>query len=361
MNIFINGRFLSQPVSGVQRYALEVIKALDRLIDRGECEDLTFTLVCPRHLECHNLSLKHIQIMHCGRYRGNLWEQLELPFFTKGSLLVNLCNTYPLAKTKQLTTIHDTTVFTVPEAYSRLFRIWYKFLLKASKYRNRALCTVSRFSKEEMKRAGAIPERNIHVLYEGHQHMQNVEPADQILEKHRLKPSGYILAVSSLNPNKNFGNLVKAIGYLSDLNMKVAIVGGVNPRVFSGINTAFHESDVQYVGYVSDSELKSLYQNAYCFVFPSFNEGFGLPPLEAMSLGCPVIVSNRASLPEIFGDAALYCEPGDPHDIADRINSLISNPQLREEMKNRGLEHSKLFSWESCARQFIDVIRGTNF
>src|SRR5207253_1940106 len=123
----------------------------------------------------------------------------------------------------------------------------------------------------------------------------------------------YVLAVGSLTPNKNFNGVVRAATLLGDLDCKIVAAGGANTRVFNGV--ALADDALIMAGYVTDGELHALYENAACFIFPSFYEGFGLPPLEAMHCGCPVIVSDRASLPEVCGEAAVYCDPDDPADM----------------------------------------------
>jgi glycosyltransferase involved in cell wall biosynthesis len=112
---------------------------------------------------------------------------------------------------------------------------------------------------------------------------------------------------------------------------------------------------VKQIGYVSDQELRALYESAGCFVFPSFYEGFGLPPLEAMCCGCPVVASRAASLPEICGEAAIYFDPKSPEDIAEKIDKVMSNARLRAEMGNDGKRRATAFSWESCARVIWDI------
>ena len=111
------------------------------------------------------------------------------------------------------------------------------------------------------------------------------------------------------------------------------------------------------VGYVSDGELRALYENAVCFVFPSLYEGFGLPPLEAMHCGCPVIVSRCASLPEICGDAALYCDPNDPADLAAQIRVLAQSPSLRTELREAGLARVQRFTWKQSANCLSELMQ----
>jgi glycosyltransferase involved in cell wall biosynthesis len=108
---------------------------------------------------------------------------------------------------------------------------------------------------------------------------------------------------------------------------------------------------------VSDDELKSLYANAACFIYPSLYEGFGLPPLEAMSSGCPVIAACAGSLPEVCGDAALYCNPRSPQDIADKIKMMMGDEALRKELRSRGFSRIKNFTWEKCTKETLSVIR----
>jgi glycosyltransferase involved in cell wall biosynthesis len=160
--------------------------------------------------------------------------------------------------------------------------------------------------------------------------------------------------VGSQTANKNFDGVVKAAALLDDLNIKVVAVGGNNRRVFAG---AISSSDRLIVaGYVTDGELRALYENAKCFVFPSFYEGFGLPPLEAMHCGCPVIASNRAAIPEVCGAAVAYCDPSDPSDIARQLRRVLTSRAYRTELKEAGLERSRAFSWSQSAAQMEQII-----
>ncbi|MEO0855017.1 MAG: glycosyltransferase family 1 protein, partial [Cyanobacteria bacterium J06648_11] len=318
--IYINARFLSQRLTGVQRYAFELVKTLDRLLaDATLPDDITFTLVAPAKI-LTTPTLACIELRQVGRLSGHLWEQVELPLYTAGHPLVSLCNTAPLAKTEQVLTIHDAAVYGAPDAYSFAFRSWYRLLFSTLGRRLRAVITVSEFSKSELLHYCSIPAERLHVIYSGREHAV-ATPADaSILLEHHLSDRPYLLAVSSLSPHKNFSGIVKALEILeADAGeFDVAIAGGANPSVFSQDSHPLSDR-VKYVGYVSDAQLRALYENARGFIYPSFYEGFGLPPLEAMSCGCPVIVSQAASLPEVCGDAALYCDPHDPGDIADKM------------------------------------------
>jgi len=360
-NIYINARFLGRHVTGVERYATEFVKALDAMMCRGEIDTtrFSFVLLAPKNIQ-PELKLKYIQIRYVGYFSGHLWEQFELPFYTRGTLLINLCNTASLLKHNQIVTIHDAVVFGSPQAYSFIFRLWYKFLWKSLGVVAKTIITVSSFSEKELSKYCVRNAGKLRVIYEGKEHIFALKSDNSILEKHGLKDKPFVLAVSSLNPNKNFRSIVQAVTFLSNVNFEVVIAGGANPKIFCQ-STIPLPSNVRYLGYVSDGELRSLYEHASCFVYPSFYEGFGLPPLEAMACGCPVIVSQAASLPEVCGDAALYCDPNSSKDIAEKIVLLMNNPTLREDLRRKSLERAKLFSWEKCARETFAVIKKALF
>lgn len=357
MTVIINGRFLTQPITGVQRYATEVVKAWDRLIDRGDIDpdaERPFALVTPKGAK-YELELEHIPIRQVGRLSGHRWEQLELPFYVQGNLLVSLGGAAPLFKHDQVVTIHDAAPYANPENFSVAFRTWYKVLHRGLGKVAKKIVTVSHFSKAELNRFAHIAENKMEVIYEGKEHISAVAADKTIMEKYKLNHKPFALAVSSVSPNKNFKAVAHAIELLGDVDFDVVIAGGANPRIFNTSRFSLPES-IKHVGYVSDGELKALYENATCFVYPSFYEGFGLPPLEAMTCGCPVIASNTSSLPEVCGDAALYCDPYNPADIAVKITELMKTVSLRKTLQQRGLERVELFSWERCAQEIFGVI-----
>jgi glycosyltransferase involved in cell wall biosynthesis len=353
MKVYINGRFLAQRTTGVQRFALEFVKTLDKLLEENDIK-FDFVILTPSNV-VNNLHLKNIKLLSVGVLKGHLWEQIELPFYSRGGLLVNLCNTGPILKLNQIVTIHDTAVYAYPEGFNKIFVFWYKLVFKFLSLFVEKIITVSGFSKNELIRYCNIKSEKISVVSEGKEHIQRISPDFDVLDKHNIKPANYILAVSSINPNKNFQGIISSIEVLGDTAVDIVIAGGINSKIFSTSNIELSKN-VKYIGYVTDGELKALYEKALCFVYPSFYEGFGLPPLEAMTCGCPVIVSNAASLPEVCGDAALYVDPYSPEDIAEKIKLLLSNDRLREELRRKGLERAKMFSWEKCVQETLKVI-----
>ncbi len=349
--IFINGRFLAQPVTGVQRYAREVVLALDDLLATGEIDRDRYAFVIVSPAGTSDLpGLKHIAIRSMGPLRGQAWEQFVLPAISRKGWLLSLCNVGPLLKHCHIVTVHDASVFAYPEAYSFGFRAWYQFVLPTLGKTAARIITDSHFSESELiKYCGMLPDK-IAVVPLGVDHMIRLQPDYNVFQKHRLGEKPYILAASSLSPHKNFMRLAQAFNLLRNENVDIVVAGGANSKVFSNSRFSSNQANVYYLGYVSDGELRALYERAHCFVYPSLYEGFGLPPLEAMVCGCPVIVSDVASLKEVCGAAALYCDPESPQDIADKINLLLANAGLREKLRGTGRMWATRFLWIDTAR-----------
>jgi glycosyltransferase involved in cell wall biosynthesis len=350
----INGRFLTQIMTGVQRCGFEWVRELDRRLgqDPEFRSRYSFRLLTPHRIRSRP-PWKHITQVSVGRLSGHAWEQLELPLHTRGRLLLNLCNTAPVA-IQTLTTIHDASVFAVPTAYSLAFRAWYQVLLPLLGRRSLRVITVSRFSQEELIRRARIPRDRLEVVPLGGEHILRSIADERIFSRLPVKPGHYLLAVGSRSPHKNFAAVIAAVSRL-DPPVTLVVAGGANSRIFDS-NSGVPENGFHPAGYVSDEELRALYQHAIGFIYPSLYEGFGLPALEAMWCGCPCVVSNTASLPEICGNAALYCNPGDPDDIARQIRVLLTEPDTREELRRRGLERARDFSWERSTDALLKVI-----
>jgi glycosyltransferase involved in cell wall biosynthesis len=355
--IYINGRFLSQPITGVQRYAAEVVTALDKLLVEGRPAHLPqggVKLLVPQNA-CQQLSLRYISTRRIGRLKGHLWEQLELPGASSDGVLVGLANTGPLWHPRQLITIHDASVFANPGNFSLAFRTWYRLLIPRLGQRAKTILTVSEFSRSELIRYCNFPETKIEVVYNGVDHIIR-EPADQdFLSGRNIKPGNYFLCVATSSRNKNIGLVMDALQFLGDVDLDLATVGGTNSKVFSEPRIS-RKCRMHELGYVSDSQLRALYENALCFVFPSLYEGFGIPPLEAMACGCPVIVARTSALPESCGDCALYCDPYDARGLASQIKSLRNDMTLRLRLKDLGKGHSSKFTWNACAQHVLAAL-----
>jgi glycosyltransferase involved in cell wall biosynthesis len=343
--IYVNGRFLRQRITGVQRYAHEVLTALDRLLAARLVEPLPVTVLVPPGASAlpQWTALRTHQV---GRFSGQLWEQIDLPTHAANGLLFTPCGGAPIAHRRQVITIHDAAPFSTPNAYTVAYRSYYRTLQRILARAAIHIITVSSFSRQELMRFLRVPPERITGIWLSGEHILRHELDEAVLAKHHLFPGKYILAVGSRNPNKNLHGLVEAFRRLSPPEICLAVAGGSDSSVFR--DTAKIGDSVQQLGFVTDAELRTLYQHAACFVFPSFYEGFGIPPLEALSTGTPIVVSRAASLPEIFGDAAAYCDPHSPEDIARTISQVVrSNPVDRA----AAIEHASRFTWDQCARR----------
>jgi glycosyltransferase involved in cell wall biosynthesis len=288
-----------------------------------------------------------------GKLGGQSWEQLELPAYCRDEMLLNLCNTGPITKSQQLCVLHDVGALVNGSSYSYAFRTWYRWLFAALMRRARIIATVSKFSASELTRIFG-KRKSLEVIYESGEHILR-EPADpNVLQRLGIAGRRYVLAVGSRAPHKNFAGIIRAASLLTGQQVKVVAAGGSNSRVFADV--ALPTDNLVLAGYVSNAELRALYENAECFVFPSLYEGFGLPPLEAMCCGCPTIVSDRAALPEVCGDASLYCDPLDPADIARQMQRVLSSAALRQELRERGLIRARSFSWQLAAERLQALV-----
>lgn len=348
--LYINGRFLTQKVTGVQRYAAEVVRALDGILAPGD----DVRLLCPSNASLPVFGLKRIRVEKSSMLCGHLWEQLSLPVLSRGSVLLNLCNPAPVVKKLQVSLMHDVIVFAVPDSTSFLFRTWHQIIFRSVSRNARTIVTDSEFSRSEIIRFLNTAPDKIRVLHAGCDHMASVHPDFSIIDKHNLGGRPFLFAVSSLNPNKNFSSVIRAMELIGKADFDLVIAGGVNPAVFSQARADFPKH-IKYLGYVSDSELKALYTRASCFIYPSFYEGFGLPPLEAMVSGAPVIVSNTASLPEVCGDAAVYVDPASVDSIAAAIKDVMGTPALREQLRARGFDRARMFTWAATAKHLYEI------
>jgi glycosyltransferase involved in cell wall biosynthesis len=346
--VYINGRFLTQRITGIQRYALEALLALDRRLYAGfEGNDLSCVLLAPPGTT--SPPLQAIEFRQVGHLRGNAWEQLSLARATRGELLFSFSAMGPLLKSRQVITIHDASVYAVPQAFSFRFRSWYKLALGQLAPRLPLVLTVSDFSKREVSRHFRFDPQKVRVTTEGFQHILRQTPDTRVLDKHRLRSKRFVLAVSSQTPNKNFGLIVNAVQRLRNPDFEVVVAGGFDPRVFDAARLP-ELPFVRCVGYVSDAELRALYEHAALFVYPSLYEGFGIPAIEAMACGCPVIASNAASVPEVCGAAALYVSPHDPAGLAAALERLMQDDKERERLAEAGRSWVQRYTWDESAR-----------
>ena len=351
--IYINGRFLTQNITGVQRYAIEIVKVLDKYLNDNRLNDeYKFEIVCPKNIK-QKLVLRNINIKQIGKLKGHLWEQIELPLYVKDKFLFNFCNCAPLIKKNQIVVIHDAAVSAMPDSYSFLFKVWYKFMFYILGQRLNKIFTVSNFSKRELNKYFSIDLNKIEVAYSAYDHIINIRPDESIFQKINIKKKNYVLAVSSLNPSKNFKLILETAKSMPEVNFIIA--GGSNSNVFKAQGFKITKN-MKFIGYVTDEELVALYKYACCFVYPSLYEGFGIPILDAQIMEVPIICSDIPVFREVAGDGALFSIPDCEH-FSLKLKNLLDNKSLREILKNRGRDNVKRFQIPIVKRQLEVIIK----
>jgi glycosyltransferase involved in cell wall biosynthesis len=277
----------------------------------------------------------------------SMQEQLELPF------KIPSCDLFwsphyntplvPIRAKKRLTTIHDVNHLALGSSLGWLKRGYAKIMIPAAAARADHLITISDFSKRELIKWAKVAEKKVSVI---HLAVDRYRFAQDMGEANKC-----FLFVGTLLPHKNLDRLIRAWKRVGERfpKWKLIVAGKRTERAKPAHN-------VHLLGEVEEEHLARLYQGAYAFIAPSIYEGFGLPPLEAMAAGCPTIVSNAASFPEVCGDASLYCDPFDEEDMAQKICTLIENPSLRQTLIDAGRKRVDLFSWEKAANAHMEVI-----
>lgn len=329
--ILVNTRILRMPIAGIPRYTKELLNRLREYV----------TPISPS--------------LPLGGIKGHLWEQLILPLKVKNRLLWSPANTGPLIIRRQVVTIHDVSPLDHPEWYRKNYANWYKFILPNLVKRVEKVITVSYFSKERILSHAKVNEDKIEVIYLGVNDSFYKKNYSCVNYKNN---SSYVLTVGSLSPRKNLETLFKAwkIVHKKNKDVKLVVVG-ITRKVFRERGYDSIPEGVIFKGFVNDSELKMLYANAQLFVFPSLYEGFGLPLLEAMAAGIPVVASDCTAIPEVVGDAGLLVNPKNHFLLAEAMITLLENETLRKQLISKGYERVSIFSWDKTAQFTWEVLK----
>ena len=331
---------------------------MDALLAEPRHEDLRgqVAIVTPRQVG-KPAWLPRFQHVSAGRFgRGYMWEQYDLPQAASGGVLLSLCNLGPVAKRRQVVVIHDAATKATPQSFSRRFRLAYSVLVPALARRACQLATVSAFSRGELARCFGVSETRVAVCYEGAEHILAAPSDPAVLGQHGLTPRRYLLAAGGGGANKNQALLVEAFHAAKLDNVRLVFTGKRNGRV-NGAGHVLASDRVGHVGYVSDPQLRALYENALAFVYPSSYEGFGLPPLEAMACGCPVIISSQPALCEIADGAAEVVPVNETRALAAAMRRLSGDPEHRADLIARGRERAGRFTWRATAERLLEQCR----
>lgn len=358
--IVFNGKFLTAGPTGVHRVAAELIHAFDRLLaeQAGQGDQPLAMVIAPETAESPP-ALSKVSLVRRGFANGFpmklIWEQLSLPWLARGARLVNLCNLGPVLHTRSVTMIHDAQVYLTPKSYSAGFRMWYKLVQPLLGRTNPQILTVSEYSKEQLVRYGVAPAHKIAVIHNGCDHVLAIRPAGAFVAASGLRRGGYVLALANTQAHKNIRVLLEAMGDERLAHLTLALFGSATRKDFEKVGIAV-PGNVRFLGRVDDAQLAALMIEALAFACPSTTEGFGLPPLEAMILGCPAVVAPCGALPEVCGEAALMADPHDAGQWVGQICRLADDPALLARMRDAGRRHAARFTWESAAEKLAAVL-----
>ncbi|MFQ3623828.1 MAG: glycosyltransferase family 1 protein [Acetobacteraceae bacterium] len=350
MSLLLNGRFLTQEVTGVQRVAREILTAADVLAAEGGWPPTR--LLAPPGAALP--SCRAIAAATAGPFSGQAWEQLTLPRHRRGAWLLSLGNTAPLAAgARQTVLIHDAGAFDTPDSYATSFRLWYRMLHRTLPRLGARLVTVSSFSRGRLAAALGVEASTIAVIPEGAEHILRDAPDRTVLDRNGLAARRFVLAVGTGAAHKNLGLLAAARERLAARGIALAVAGRADPAVF---RTAGGLAGAVSLGRVSDGELRALYGAAAALLFPSRYEGFGLPPIEAMACGCPVIAGAAGAVPETVGDAALLFAPTDAAALCAALDRLFDEHGLADRLRAAGAARAARFTWRAAAEALRETL-----
>lgn len=353
--IYVNGNFLRQPKTGVQRYGNELLDQFDRLLSEDPFYSEVEIVCLTPPINNFTPRWKNITVRSFGVGHHHIWEQFLLPFAAWGGLLFSPSNLGPVISRAQVVTLHDASIYAVAEAYTFEFKLKYYSILAVLARTCRGFLTDSEFSRSEITKYLPINEKRIKKILLGGDHLSRVNPDMDAYAKLDLKNQGFYLLVGSRSKHKNTAIVYKSLDQMGFTGKLVHIGGNFN-AVFESHASHIPNFTVVDPGYVSDELLRALYQNAKALIFPSIYEGFGFPPLEAMFEGCPVVSSTAASIPEVVGDASLTFSPNNENELIARLNELDKNSAAREDLIAKGKQRAAQFTWEKTAKLTLDEL-----
>jgi glycosyltransferase involved in cell wall biosynthesis len=341
--------------TGIEEYSYQVIK---HLRDKLEGHQVVLYLRSDQQIDFDLPENWNVKIINFPR----LWTQLGLSLemlFSPADVLFVPAHTVPIIHPKKtVVTIHGLEYEFCPQAYSWWEKFYMRWTIKKSCQWASEIISVSENTKKDLMGLYGVSENKIDVIYEGYEEAENGKLK---VESKVRKP--YLLFIGRIEERKNISNIIKAFETLKDkydIGHKLVLAGkpGHNyENIKSQILISEQKENILELGFVSEEEKWELLKNADVFVFPTQYEGFGIPVLEAQSVGCPVVAANNSSIPEVAGDSALLVDAGKPEDIAQSILKLVSDETLKNAIINKGLENVKRFSWDKCAGEISAILK----
>ena len=348
--ILINGNFLCRNLTGIERFAFEICRQLDALLD----SKADVSILVPKNAKTVP-QYKNIKLINSPK------EIHGFPFWDMGTFAkvcrktkstgLNFSNTAPFGKLCGLSFIHDVYAKDHPKDFTtfkdKLVKLYCRFSYWNIAHNAKKVLTVSEFSKERIRHWYRVPENKIVVIPNGWDHFSNVDPDENIFEKFPiLKEKDFFFTLGSLQKRKNLKWILEYAKANPDDLFAVSgkTISGMHCEEIGDLSQL---RNVILLGYVSDEEVKALMQKCKAFVFPSYYEGFGIPPLEALSAGARIIIARSASLPEIYGNAALYI---------DAYNTECSIEELLQQNVEKAENVLQTFTYENSAKKLYQLI-----
>lgn len=369
LNIGINGRSIFRQITGVQHYTREITRALCLMAS----DDVHFTVFSGREgrsRKTPDLPLSFSYFPAGGPLRGIIWEQALLKRMASkagADVLFNPANMAPLNPAiPSVVTIHDLAFLLFPECFSRIFAEYYRLAIPRIARQAAAVITVSESTKAGLIEHLGLPEEKIHVVLSGvsPEFRRKIprQALDEVRRRYNL-PEKFFLSISSLEPRKNLKGLVHAYRLLPvEIRKEFGLVlTGTGGRIYSSPEISaeiagIQDGEVVTTGYMPDKDLMAVYRLATTLVYPSLYEGFGLPVLEAMASSTPVIASNRSSLPEVAGSAAILIDPESIEEMAAAMELTARDSGTRNLLIERGNKRSAKFTWTAAAARTFDIL-----
>lgn len=346
MKIFFNGKILYRKITGVERYARETIIEIDKI-----AKGLDSYIAIPADYDEQILNFTNIKVVKVNGFSsGAWWDQCTLPRFAKRNGGVVACFDFTTSLLwPGISTIHDMSFKRNKNLFSgswkqKLVRIKLELYCMSAKRSNYPIFTVSNFQKREISELCNINPYYIVVAENAWQHFEKIGDDYTVFDEYCIKRKNYYLSLSSNTPNKNFTWVYEVAK--RNPEKEFVIVGG---KTSISIDDLKSVNNIKYIGYQSDQRVKSLYRECKAFLFPSLYEGFGIPPLEAMSVGAPIIISKTSCLPEIYENSAVYIDPLNPDILLDNIE-LTDNTNSKRILEK--------YSWRMTAQKWVDCLRG---
>ena len=358
MRIAIDARMIKPgSMHGIARYVYQLLRCL--AVDGGDHKFFVvvnpgsplFEQKWPAHFELKSIKASWISIRE-------QWELPKLLRAIKADLFHAPSFVAPIAcPCKLVMTIHDLNHSVLPQFYTPLHQLYYQFFVRSCIRRSEYILTVSNFSKEEIVRNLSLPPEKVFVTYNGvsedYRPVTDPEMLRYVRDIYEL-PEKFVFSLSNNKPHKNVHQLVRAYCY-SNVEIPLVLACPVDKSLIRIAENFGKKHMIYFTKFIDEKHLPSVYSQTHLFVYPSTYEGFGLPPLEALSCGAPVVVARSSSLPEVVGEQAIFTNPFDYQDIARALEQGVSDEPLRKRLKEFGVKHSQRFSWEVMTRMTLDI------